>query len=173
VLPDRIELSTSPLPMECSTTELRQHARIQRESAGKARSGRGRFLPQGPRWRKRAGTRENPQIGQKLDPPSASSGRVWADPVPMASEGARGTPGRDIKTPPSIIRSPRVACPALTIRRVDTVGPLMIALSPEHCVTAVGRAERGRGSPPCPHRCMFFVHRPASSIVVTWTHHDG
>ena len=25
VLPDRIELSTSPLPMECSTTELRQH----------------------------------------------------------------------------------------------------------------------------------------------------
>lgn len=28
VLPDRIELSTSPLPMECSTTELRQHARI-------------------------------------------------------------------------------------------------------------------------------------------------
>ena len=28
VLPDRIELSTSPLPMECSTTELRQRARI-------------------------------------------------------------------------------------------------------------------------------------------------
>jgi hypothetical protein len=27
VLPDRIELSTSPLPRECSTTELRQHAR--------------------------------------------------------------------------------------------------------------------------------------------------
>jgi hypothetical protein len=27
VLPDRIELSTSPLPMECSTTELRQHAK--------------------------------------------------------------------------------------------------------------------------------------------------
>jgi hypothetical protein len=32
VLPDRIELSTSPLPMECSTTELRQRAPI-RESA--------------------------------------------------------------------------------------------------------------------------------------------
>jgi hypothetical protein len=32
VLPDRIELSTSPLPMECSTTELRQHAPA-RESA--------------------------------------------------------------------------------------------------------------------------------------------
>jgi hypothetical protein len=27
VLPDRIELSTSPLPRECSTTELRQHGR--------------------------------------------------------------------------------------------------------------------------------------------------
>lgn len=27
MLPDRIELSTSPLPMECSTTELRQRAR--------------------------------------------------------------------------------------------------------------------------------------------------
>ena len=25
VLPDRIELSASPLPRECSTTELRQH----------------------------------------------------------------------------------------------------------------------------------------------------
>src|SRR5215208_7112160 len=33
VLPDRIELSTSPLPMECSTTELRQHARYLGESA--------------------------------------------------------------------------------------------------------------------------------------------
>jgi hypothetical protein len=30
VLPDRIELSTSPLPMECSTTELRQHAGLAR-----------------------------------------------------------------------------------------------------------------------------------------------
>ena len=30
MLPDRIELSTSPLPMECSTTELRQHARYRR-----------------------------------------------------------------------------------------------------------------------------------------------
>src|SRR3954471_4687053 len=36
VLPDRIELSTSPLPMECSTTELRQHTRYLKESALKA-----------------------------------------------------------------------------------------------------------------------------------------
>jgi hypothetical protein len=35
VLPDRIELSTSPLPMECSTTELRQHALDLKESAEK------------------------------------------------------------------------------------------------------------------------------------------
>ena len=52
VLPDRIELSTSPLPMECSTTELRQHApetRIGPEGLHKA----GRSLPQGPLLRKR------------------------------------------------------------------------------------------------------------------------
>lgn len=39
VLPDRIELSTSPLPMECSTTELRQHTRGLPESAVKAPTG--------------------------------------------------------------------------------------------------------------------------------------
>jgi hypothetical protein len=52
VLPDRIELSTSPLPMECSTTELRQHApdtRIGPKSPYRA----GRSLPQGPLSRKR------------------------------------------------------------------------------------------------------------------------
>ena len=36
VLPERIELSTSPLPRECSTTELRQRANEE-----------GRLLPQG------------------------------------------------------------------------------------------------------------------------------
>ena len=45
MLPDRIELSTSPLPMECSTTELRQRA--PEESAEKASVGAGRSLPQG------------------------------------------------------------------------------------------------------------------------------
>lgn len=53
VLPDRIELSTSPLPMECSTTELRQHAPVIQESAPRAIKA-GRSLPQGPSWRKRA-----------------------------------------------------------------------------------------------------------------------
>lgn len=51
VLPDRIELSTSPLPRECSTTELRQQ--MQQGLALGAATGRGRFLPQGPRRRKR------------------------------------------------------------------------------------------------------------------------
>jgi hypothetical protein len=53
VLPDRIELSTSPLPMECSTTELRQRA----PDAGISQKGpykAGRSLPQGPQLRKRA-----------------------------------------------------------------------------------------------------------------------
>src|SRR5690606_27543625 len=36
VLPERIELSTSPLPRECSTTELRQ-----RDAGGDAAPGRG------------------------------------------------------------------------------------------------------------------------------------
>src|SRR5258708_1233626 len=40
VLPDRIELSTSPLPMECSTTELRQHARDFGEAAKRGPPGR-------------------------------------------------------------------------------------------------------------------------------------
>jgi hypothetical protein len=31
VLPLRIELRTSPLPMECSTTELRQHLSVEHD----------------------------------------------------------------------------------------------------------------------------------------------
>ena len=47
VLPDRIELSTSPLPMECSTTELRQHV-LGQESAARGAYQAGRYLPQAP-----------------------------------------------------------------------------------------------------------------------------
>ena len=47
MLPDRIELSTSPLPMECSTTELRQHV-LGQESAAKGAYQAGRYLPQAP-----------------------------------------------------------------------------------------------------------------------------
>src|SRR3954468_8971163 len=65
VLPDRIELSTSPLPMECSTTELRQHARYLRGIGLNGRPLGGRFLPQGPLWRKHAGRPEWAQNRQK------------------------------------------------------------------------------------------------------------
>lgn len=47
VLPDRIELSTSPLPMECSTTELRQHVLV-KNRAPEGACQAGRYLPQAP-----------------------------------------------------------------------------------------------------------------------------
>ena len=50
VLPDRIELSTSPLPRECSTTELRQHG------VGQLPARSARKLPQGV-----AGCKESPR----------------------------------------------------------------------------------------------------------------
>ena len=58
MLPDRIELSTSPLPRECSTTELRQHIarKIQNRPLVGYMAG-GRFLPQEPPMRKHAGAR--------------------------------------------------------------------------------------------------------------------
>jgi hypothetical protein len=62
VLPDRIELSTSPLPMECSTTELRQRA-PDSENRPKGPNKAGRSLPQGLIPRKRAagpGRRQKP-----------------------------------------------------------------------------------------------------------------
>jgi hypothetical protein len=54
VLPHRVELWTSPLPMECSTTELRQHAGRGNQPLEAPQGGRS--LPQGHRSRKR-GTR--------------------------------------------------------------------------------------------------------------------
>src|SRR6059036_465256 len=51
VLPDRIELSTSPLPRECSTTELRQQTRG--TVMGPAPKRR-RVVPQGTLWRQGA-----------------------------------------------------------------------------------------------------------------------
>jgi hypothetical protein len=58
VLPDRIELSTSPLPMECSTTELRQHAGYGNRPKRPRRAGRS--LPQGLLTRKRATGLQSP-----------------------------------------------------------------------------------------------------------------
>jgi hypothetical protein len=52
VLPDRIELSTSPLPRECSTTELRQQSAGPKQKRREKGPLSGRFLPQGPVMRK-------------------------------------------------------------------------------------------------------------------------
>jgi hypothetical protein len=84
VLPDRIELSTSPLPMECSTTELRQRART-RESAKRPPTRRADPCHKAPF---RASTRAA-RGTLKLAPKSALSargllqlGQLRADPVP-------------------------------------------------------------------------------------------
>src|SRR5260370_1283138 len=70
VLPDRIELSTSPLPRECSTTELRQRSRHGRCDGGAN-------LPQGLQgckdWCKDCGCDRCPT---PMDQPS-SKGRRW------------------------------------------------------------------------------------------------
>src|ERR1700758_616365 len=58
VLPVRIELTTSPLPRECSTTELRQRPGESRFTCEKSR----RFLPYGGCQRKR---RRLPGTGQR------------------------------------------------------------------------------------------------------------
>jgi hypothetical protein len=84
VLPDRIELSTSPLPMECSTTELRQHARDRDRIGPKGPQQAGRFLPQAPRWRKHAVTPKRPRNGAKAQgrwPPAACLS--WASSGPI------------------------------------------------------------------------------------------
>ena len=84
MLPDRIELSTSPLPMECSTTELRQRARI-RESAKKAPHKAADPCHKAP---SRASVRTSPR-GHQKGPQSTRSARgllqlaqLRADPVP-------------------------------------------------------------------------------------------
>jgi hypothetical protein len=79
VLPDRIELSTSPLPMECSTTELRQHLPgIQNR-------------PKGPYRRAVLATR--PPLAQAYegppDQPNQGKYRLW----PSAADLSRGRPG--------------------------------------------------------------------------------
>src|SRR5258706_15494690 len=84
VLPDRIELSTSPLPMECSTTELRQRAPDTGLGQKRPLQG-GRSLPQDPRARKRGtGLRrrqKRPQSGGS-GPGLLQPGKLRADPVP-------------------------------------------------------------------------------------------
>src|SRR5882724_5363439 len=64
VLPGRIELTTSPLPRGCSTTELRQHLR--RTDAGGTRPPKlARSLPYGRRRRNLVGMSEQPKQRKK------------------------------------------------------------------------------------------------------------
>jgi hypothetical protein len=82
VLPDRIELSTSPLPMECSTTELRQHARdLNQESAKKAPNGAPILATRPPPAQARGAvkTGRKSAVGCCL---LLQLGRLRADPVP-------------------------------------------------------------------------------------------
>ena len=51
--------------MECSTTELRQHARDHRRIGPKGPQQAGRFLPQAPRWRKHAVSQKDPDMARK------------------------------------------------------------------------------------------------------------
>jgi hypothetical protein len=105
VLPDRIELSTSPLPRECSTTELRQHgaasARPKRaETATRGGSAQGKSRgPTGPDWPATRGGLAPPRW-----PPLVARARAWrpgrscfrdpaATPSPLADGGVgKGPP---------------------------------------------------------------------------------
>jgi hypothetical protein len=85
VLPDRIELSTSPLPMECSTTELRQHARYSKESAPTGPYRRPVLATSTPLAQARGGAGKGPKRAK-----IGASGRLPTDPVPFP----RPMPGR-------------------------------------------------------------------------------
>ena len=118
VLPDRIELSTSPLPMECSTTELRQHA---------TNAGIGPKAPATcavPCHKATGRASAGAACGViKNAPRSAQGGRgllqphqLRADPVPISSPSAWGALIRRIMTSNSVIspdslNSMRSTCP--------------------------------------------------------------
>ena len=85
VLPDRIELSTSPLPMECSTTELRQHARY-RGNRPKRPPQAGGSCHKDPSGASTRRGREWPKMGKnRRRPPMAGSIRF-----PVAASAPRG-----------------------------------------------------------------------------------
>jgi hypothetical protein len=65
VLLDRIELSTSPLPMECSTTELQQRKREGHDETCSAQGSVHRLLPQAGGVRK-ANAVQNLQNAAKI-----------------------------------------------------------------------------------------------------------
>ena len=100
VLPDRIELSTSPLPMECSTTELRQHVLGQESAATRAYQA-GRYLPQASPLCKLA----SPAKSIKSALLRAEIGRFVPKPPILARFGSRKIPSQSGSWPSQRIRS--------------------------------------------------------------------
>ena len=104
MLPDRIELSTSPLPMECSTTELRQHA-PDTESAQKSPAERADPCHKPPACASAGGgwlARKNTEIGAE-SPWRASMGRLRADLVADSSRKCCG-PGPSLSVHGVVLR---------------------------------------------------------------------
>src|SRR6185437_13614358 len=96
VLPHRIELWTSPLPRECSTTELRQLGVGRPEAAGRrkraveytVRAAIGKDSPILGELRSRV----TGVLPRRLAKPSGFAGRRASSPVPLEPQGgARGT----------------------------------------------------------------------------------
>src|SRR3954469_10343733 len=126
VLPDRIELSTSPLPMECSTTELRQHARS-RESARKAAASGPVLATRAPlaQARGRAGRRKKRQNQGVWRPFPASAGATRGrsgSPVPQA---APSVPGAANHTAAELVRFAKIRS---NLTAIDTPGRLVAGI---------------------------------------------
>ena len=95
VLPDRIELSTSPLPMECSTTELRQHV-LGSESAATGGLPSGPISATSPPPVQACSTRQNEKFGP-ISGPKCSFSRetaglppIWRSDIPGQLASCRG-----------------------------------------------------------------------------------
>ena len=99
VLPDRIELSTSPLPMECSTTELRQQMLVKNRPPRGAYQA-GRYLPQASPLCKLAG----PAKLTKSTPLRAEIGRFAPKWMVLARFGFRKIPSQSGSWPRPRIR---------------------------------------------------------------------
>jgi hypothetical protein len=92
VLPVRIELTTSPLPRECSTTELRQRDGLKRGNIGKLPKPRDpcHRVPRGASWRGDA-IRAPPGLGRRLP---RRLGKIGCCCGLFRKESETGGPGR-------------------------------------------------------------------------------
>ena len=109
VLPERIELSTSPLPRECSTTELRQHRRVLNAGVGLA-----------SRYARKRGDPCHKAGG------GATSGRPWAiHPKTNRNNAVRAASRRRCATTSGVARrsSGNVPAPLPAARSHPTIPP--------------------------------------------------